>query len=79
MNLRKRVSQHVQNAKALSAVSNRAQRCQFKEFIPCRESTPNALGCAWVCVLPLLIRSTQPTGLHTKLTLMVRFLTAPLY
>ena len=30
------------------------------------------LRCAWVCVLPLLIRSTQPTGLHTKLTLMVR-------
>ncbi len=28
------------------------------------------LRCAWVCVLPLLIRSTQPTGLHTKLTLM---------
>ena len=31
------------------------------------------LRCAWVCVLPLLIRSTQPTGLHTKLTLMMRF------
>ena len=28
--------------------------------------------CAWVCVLPLLIRSTQPTGLHTQLTLMVQ-------
>ena len=30
------------------------------------------LRCAWVSPLPLLIRSTQPTGLHTKLTLMVR-------